>query len=127
MPGFLVTGSEDRKVKIWNVQDNKPSLVLSRNLDVGRIFSTQFAPDQEVAFRLSVAGSRGNLQVWDTSTNADVRATFGQRVKLPPNPEKERLVGTDGGVDDDDDSEDEAGGVDTKEGQADGWESMEED
>ena len=127
VPGFLVTGSEDRKVKIWNVQDNKPSLVLSRNLDVGRIFSTQFAPDQEVAFRLSVAGSRGNLQVWDTSTNADVRATFGQRVKLPPNPEKERLVGTDGGVDDDDDSEDEAGGVDTKEGQADGWESMEED
>ena len=125
VPGFLATGSEDKKIKLWNIQDNKPSLVVARNMEVGRIFAAHFAPDPEVAFRLSVAGSKGQLQVWDTSTNASVRSAFGNKVKMPEARGKERVVGATGGSDDEDESDDEEeGGVDA--GQ-DGWESMEED
>ena len=121
--GFLATGSDDKTVKLWNVEDNKPSMVVSRNLEVGRVFSTQFAPDAEVGFRLAVAGSKGRMQVWDTSTNAAVRKTFGQRISTPfEEGKKERLVGV---ADDSDDSDsDDEGGVGTG---AEGWESMDED
>ncbi|OCT45048.1 putative WD repeat-containing protein C17D11.16 [Cladophialophora carrionii] len=128
VPGLLATGSDDKKVKLWNVQDNKPNMVISRNLDVGRIFATQFAPDTEVAFRLSVAGSKGRLQVWDISTNPSVRKVFAGRVQLPESDGKERLVGaslSDHESDDDEDEEEE-GNADRAGGQ-DGWESMDED
>lgn len=132
VPGFLVTGSDDKKVKLWNIQDNKPSMVVARNLDVGRVFSAQFAPDPEVAFRLSVAGSKGRLQVWDTSTNASVRNVFAGKVKLPESSIEERLVGLNVSDDDDDESdaaeeEGEGQGMGTGKGDADGWESMDED
>jgi periodic tryptophan protein 1 len=129
VPGFLVTGSEDKKVKLWDVQNNKPNMIVSRNMDVGRVFAAQFAPDSHVAFRLSVAGSRGQLQVWDTSTNGSVRNVFGTRVKLPEDSGKgERMIGV---VDSDSDSDDEEGNVEeggmAVDEAADGWESMEED
>ena len=55
-------------------------MVVSRDLDVGRVFSTTFGPDAEVGFRLAVAGSKGNLQIWDTSTNKAVREAFATRI-----------------------------------------------
>lgn len=130
IPGFIATGSDDKKVKLWSIVDNKPSMVVSRNLEVGRVFSAQFAPDTEVSFRLCVAGSKGQVQVWDTSTNAAVRGTFKGRTKmpLPEGDVKERLVGT-GGADDSEESddEDEEDGQDGGGAPGDGWESMDED
>lgn len=120
IPDFLATGSDDKQVKLWNVQNHKPSMVVSRNLEVGRVFSARFAPDQEVSFRLAVAGSKGAVQVWDTSTNSAVRRTFAGRVAMPDGEVKERLVGVaadDSGTDEDEIDED----------KPDGWESMEED
>ena len=122
VPGFLVTGSEDKKIKLWSIQNNKPSMVVSRNFEVGRIFAAHFAPDTEVAFRLSIAGSKGQVQVWDTSTNAGVRKVFAGRVKMPEGDVKERLIGATGAGDSEDSDDDEGG-----EGGQDGWESMEED
>jgi periodic tryptophan protein 1 len=55
-------------------------MIVSRNLDVGKVFTATFAPDKEVGFRLAVAGSKGTVQIWDTSTNAAVRKTFADRV-----------------------------------------------
>jgi periodic tryptophan protein 1 len=132
VPGFLVTGSEDKRVKLWNVQDGKPSMVVSRNVDVGRIFSAQFAPDHEVAFRLSVAGSRGQLQVWDTSTNPNVRNVFGGRVKMPADSGNgERMVAVAESDSESESDEEDAGqggmAVEGEEaGGQDGWESMDE-
>lgn len=80
IPGFMATGSTDKTVKLWNIGAEGPSLVVSRDFGVGKVFSTNFAPDKEVAFRLAVAGSKGTVSVWDTSTNAGVRNAFGQRV-----------------------------------------------
>ncbi|PGH31488.1 periodic tryptophan protein 1 [[Emmonsia] crescens] len=126
IPGFLVTGSSDKQVKLWNVQDNKPNMVVSRKLEVGKVFSTKFAPDQEVSFRLAVAGSKGVVQIWDTSTNAAVRRAFSARLGTSPQEEvKERLIGisqNDGSDSDDSDAAAGDGEVDRE-----GWESMDED
>jgi periodic tryptophan protein 1 len=128
IPGFLVTGSTDKQVKLWSVQEDKPSLVVSRKLEVGKVFATSFAPDPEVGFRLAVAGSKGVVQIWDTSTNAAVRRTFADRV--PDSAEvsggeiKERTVGVNqGGNDGDSDSSE---GEEPGEENQGGWESMDE-
>jgi periodic tryptophan protein 1 len=93
IPGFMVTGSTDKEVKLWNVDDAGPKMVVSRNLDVGKVFSTTFAPDKEVGFKLAVAGSKGAVQIWDTSTNAAVRRIFADRLAPSENGNvKERLV-----------------------------------
>lgn len=122
IPGFMATGSTDKTVKLWNIQATGPSLVVSRNLDVGKVFATSFAPDPEVAFRLAVAGSSGSMHVWDTSTNPGVRSVFGQRVPaLKEGVSEDRLVGV---MDDESSSsEDEGEGENNEEG----GDSMDED
>ncbi|KAL2369451.1 rRNA processing protein Pwp1 [Blastomyces gilchristii SLH14081] len=125
IPGFLVTGSTDKQVKLWNVQDNKPNMVVSRKLEVGKVFSTTFAPDQEVSFRLAVAGSKGVVQIWDTSTNAAVRRAFSARLGPSAGEEvRERMIGISQNDSDSDDSDAAEGGGEM--GQ-DGWESIDED
>ena len=37
---------------------------LSRQLTIGQIAALRFAPDEEVGFRLAVAGSKGLVQIW---------------------------------------------------------------
>ena len=115
IPDFLATGSDDKQVKLWDVSNKKPTMIVSRNLDVGRVFSTHFAPDEEVGFRLSVSGSKGMLQVWDTSTNAAMRRAFAGRVTLPEGDVKERLIGTRADDSDDSDDDEEEGGVEMEE------------
>ncbi|KAH0551666.1 hypothetical protein GP486_007116 [Trichoglossum hirsutum] len=123
IPGFLVTGSTDKEVKLWSVQSSGPSMVVSRNLGVGKVFSANFAPDKEVGFRLAVAGSKGTMQIWDTSTNAAVRRTFAHRVAPAQGEAEERLVSLE--EDDSSDGEGEDGkGEIAERGE---WESMDED
>ncbi|KAK3336512.1 WD40-repeat-containing domain protein, partial [Cercophora scortea] len=112
IPGFMATGSTDKTVKLWNITAAGPSLVVSRDFDVGKVFTTSFAPDKAVAFRLAVAGSKGNMTVWDTSTNSGVRAAFAQ--KLPSRPTgasevEDKLVGVEDGEEESSDEEGEEG------------------
>ncbi|KAI0842229.1 WD40 repeat-like protein [Hypoxylon sp. FL0890] len=123
IPGFMATGSTDKTVKLWNIQPTGPAMVVSRNLDVGKVFAANFAPDAEVAFRLAVAGSKGTMNVWDTSTNAAVRQAFAHKISNKSEGEvRERLIGVD---EDESSSEDEGGeGDDDENGEP---ESMDED
>ncbi|KFX95073.1 hypothetical protein V490_04035, partial [Pseudogymnoascus sp. VKM F-3557] len=105
IPGFMATGSTDRTVKLWNIQASGPTMVVSRNLEVGKVFSTVFAPDEEVGFRLAVAGSKGSVNIWDTSTNAAVRKAFATRLAPVEGEIKERLVGVN--ADEEESSDDE--------------------
>ena len=98
-------------------------MVVSRNLEVGKVFSTVFAPDEEVGFRLAVAGSKGTMQIWDTSTNPAIRRAFAHRVKPVDGEVRERLVG----VEDSSEYEDDDGPEEADEGKGAGWESMDED
>lgn len=124
IPGFMATGSTDRTVKLWNIQPSGPTMVVSRNLEVGKVFSTVFAPDKEVGFRLAVAGSKGSVQIWDTSTNPAIRKAFAHRVKPVDGEVKERLVGVE---EDSSESEDDDGPEEADEGKGGRWESMDED
>ncbi|KAL1901969.1 rRNA-processing protein [Sporothrix stenoceras] len=133
IPGYMATGSGDRTVKLWNIQASGPSMVVSRTLDVGKVFSTQFAPDPEVSFRLAVAGSKGNLTVWDTSTNAAVRRAFAS--KLPNGAEgdvEERMIGVEDdeseeSSDDEEEGDEGEGGAAVAKSSDDDDESMGED
>ncbi len=126
IPGFMATGSSDKTVKLWNIGAEGPSMVVSRNFEVGRVFATTFGPDPEVAFRLAVAGSKGTMTVWDTSTNPGVRKSFGQKVPTRADgaDREDRLVGVQD--DSDESSSDEEDGEGADAGQEDG-ESMDED
>ena len=104
IPGYLVSGSTAKEIKLWNVQPTGPCLVTSRNLDIGKVFATKFAPDAEVAFRLAAAGSKGALQIWDTSTNPAVRGAFANRVVPIEGVVQERVIAVD---EDSSDSEEE--------------------
>ena len=120
----MASGSTDKEVKLWNVQSTGPSMVVSRNLEVGKVFSTRFAPDPEVAFRLAVAGSKGSMQIWDTSTNPAIRHAFGSRVAPSFIKDgKDRLIGLE---EDSSDSEQEGGGEPGGDGEK-GGQSMDED
>ena len=110
-------------------------MVVSRNLGVGKVFATSFAPDREVGFRLAVAGSKGEVQIWDTSTNAAVRRTFAHRVAggvgfKRDEEVKERLVGIKDIADSsssEEEEEEDVEGEGEKDREAQGWESMDED
>jgi periodic tryptophan protein 1 len=129
VPGMIATGSTDRTVKLWSITENAgPSLVASRDLGVGKVFSANFAPDAEVAFRLAVAGSKGAVQVWDTSTNRAVRENFAGRAPLPA-PEadvKERLVGLEPDNEEEEEEQEAAEAAQAGDNGA-AWESMDED
>jgi len=132
IPGFMATGSTDKTVKLWNIQPTGPSMVVSRDdLGLGKIFSTSFAPDAEVAFRLAVAGSKGEVKVWDTSTNAGVRKAFATKLPNTPAGEvEERLVGIDddeSSSEDDEEDGEEGGAAVDGDGDGDGDESMGDD
>ncbi|KPV75970.1 uncharacterized protein RHOBADRAFT_35750 [Rhodotorula graminis WP1] len=82
--GCIVTGGTDNMVKVWNVQEQDGgkrhiSLVTARDLGVGKVFSASFCPDDPTT--LAVAGSKANLQIWDTATNPGIRTVFGDRLR----------------------------------------------
>lgn len=95
-------------------------MVLSRDLDLGKIFSTQFAPDPEVAMRVAVAGSAGSIKVWDLSTSSAARKAFGISGRAKEVVEEGKVVGvTENDEEDEDDEED-------GDGEEGGWENMDD-
>lgn len=128
VPGFLATGGQDKIVKLWNTESplGGPSMVVSRDMDVGKIFSVGFAPDEAVGYVLSVAGTSGVANIWDTSTNAGVRKVFGDRVKAREGRTEDATIAAAESDSDDSESGDEG---DDGDAGPDGWESdsMDED
>ena len=70
-PPMFATSSVDKSVKLWQIKDNKPALIASRDLKVGAVFSMQFG-DRNSPFFLCAAGSKGRVGVWDTMESEDV-------------------------------------------------------
>jgi len=97
-------------------------MVLSRDLDLGKVFSTRFGPDSEVAMRVAVAGSTGSVKVWDLSTSTAARKAFGVSGRAKDVVEDGKVVG----VLDEGDEEEEEEGEEGEEG-GEGWEDMDDD
>ena len=117
--GLIVTGSTDKFVKLWHVAPSHsgPSMVLSRDLDLGKIFSTQFGPDPDVAMKVAVAGSGGSVKVWDLSSSNAARKAFGVSTRAKEIVEEGKVVGV---KEDEEDNE-----SDEEDEQV--WENMDDD
>ncbi|KAL1949629.1 hypothetical protein VTO73DRAFT_8510 [Trametes versicolor] len=82
--GIIATGGTDKIVKVWNVTEDQDlgkrqvSLVTSRDLGVGKIFSTVWSPDDPLT--LAAAGSKAKLQIWDVGANQNARKVLGPKV-----------------------------------------------
>jgi len=101
---LMVSSSSDHQVKLWNIANDQPSMVLSRDFDVGKVFSVGFGPEKATKSLLSVAGSQGKLKVWDAFSNRAVRSAFARPGETKPQSElNEKLVAAN---DDDEESED---------------------
>lgn len=98
--GCIATGGADKLVKIWNVDDSSGkmnvTLVTSRDLGVGKVFSTTFSPDDPLT--VAAGGSKAKLQVWDIGANFGARKAFGTKLKEAGKVLKEREDGGNGGV-----------------------------
>lgn len=75
-PHLLATGSTDKMVKLWDIKDNHPTCICSKNPGVGAVFAAAFCKDSP--FLLALGGSKGNLDVWDTLTETEVMRRFGK-------------------------------------------------
>jgi periodic tryptophan protein 1 len=119
-PGLIVTGSTDKIVKLWRVTPSSqgPSMVLSRDLDLGKIFTTQFGPDPEVSMRVAVAGSTGSIKVWDLSTSSAARKAFGVSGRSKEAVEEGKVVGI---------SEEKEEESEEDQDQGEGWEEMDDE
>ncbi|KAI6695876.1 hypothetical protein NL676_023586 [Syzygium grande] len=78
-PNLLATGSTDKMVKLWDLSNNQPSCIASRNPKAGAVFSVSFSEDSP--FVLAIGGSKGRLEVWDTLSDAAVSRRFGNHSK----------------------------------------------
>lgn len=100
--GCIVTGGMDKLVKIWNITDEEQagkrnvSLVASRDLGVGKVFSTVFSPDDPLT--LAAAGSKAKLQIWDVGANIGARKVFGAKLHEAGRVLREKEAREDGGI-----------------------------
>lgn len=98
--GCIATGGADKLVKIWDVDDSSGkmnvTLVTSRDLGVGKVFSTTFSPDDPLT--VAAGGSKAKLQVWDIGANFGARKAFGTKLKEAGKVLREREDGGNGGV-----------------------------
>ncbi|KAJ8565013.1 hypothetical protein K7X08_001473 [Anisodus acutangulus] len=78
VPNLLATGSTDKTVKLWDLTNNQPSCIASRNPKAGAVFSVSFS--DYCPFLLAVGGSKGKLQLWDISSEDAVLKKYGKYV-----------------------------------------------
>ncbi|GMN54382.1 hypothetical protein TIFTF001_023512 [Ficus carica] len=65
-PNLLATGSTDKMVKLWDLSNNQPSCIASKNPKAGAVFSVLFSEDSP--FLLAIGGSKGRLEPAEESS-----------------------------------------------------------
>ncbi|XP_071494540.1 periodic tryptophan protein 1 homolog [Diadema antillarum] len=81
IPDLLVTCSADASYKVWDIQDNKPALIVSKDPKMGVINNAVFCPDSP--FLVAMGGERDSLRLMDLAQHAPVTKRFEDRRKEP--------------------------------------------
>jgi len=68
----------DKTVKLWDIQNNTPSCVASKDLGVGKVFATEFSPDTPLL--AAIGGSKGKIVIWNIADNAGALPIFHKRM-----------------------------------------------
>ena len=66
------------QVKLWDLKDNKPSLIAAQDLKVGAAFTAGFC--QDAPWLLAAGGAMGTVAVWDLMTSAAVTSRYGKKL-----------------------------------------------
>ncbi|KAL7648865.1 UNVERIFIED_CONTAM: hypothetical protein RMT77_000785 [Armadillidium vulgare] len=84
LPGCLVTASEDKLVKVWDLH-HQPSakLIDIQKFNIGLIHSVSCSPDSPFVLSLGGNNKVENFKVWDMRTSKKVRRGFEDRLGLP--------------------------------------------
>lgn len=73
-----MTCSFDKTVKIWDLENQKPNLVHTRDMGLGKLFASSFCPDAPMV--IAVAGGKGKVEVFDAGQIQNVRRRFESRI-----------------------------------------------
>ncbi|XP_071791805.1 periodic tryptophan protein 1 homolog [Asterias amurensis] len=84
VPSCLVTASSDYEYKIWDIKDNKPSLIVSKDPKMGSINCAHCNPNSPFIFGLG--GERDGLRLVDITSHAPVHRHFSKRQRMQPTP-----------------------------------------
>ncbi|KAF9519677.1 hypothetical protein BS47DRAFT_1374991 [Hydnum rufescens UP504] len=102
--GCIATAGTDKLVKIWNIEEvgskREVSMVTSRDLGVGKVFSVTWSPDDPLT--IAAGGSKAKLQIWEVGANMGARKAFKAKLAQAGRELREKTnEGVIGVVDDD--------------------------
>ncbi|OQV13491.1 Periodic tryptophan protein 1-like protein [Hypsibius exemplaris] len=82
IPGLLVTTSEDKRIKVWDVQGSHiPDLVLERKLKMGEIQFAAMSPDSPFVISLGGEDSDSNFRILNLyHISEEVKKRFDARI-----------------------------------------------
>jgi len=77
-PVMFATASLDQTVKLWAILDAGPTMLASKNIEVGSVFSVAFDSKEGNPFLLVGGGNKGKTAVWDTLENESISNYYGK-------------------------------------------------
>lgn len=80
IPGLVATASTDKTVKLWRTtgEGAVPTLVSSKEMAVGKLFSMGWSTEASQPWTLACGGSKGQLAIWEADEQAGLAESFQQ-------------------------------------------------
>lgn len=78
VPDFLLTGSTDQTLKLWNLHNNEAECIVSKDLGIGKVFSASFSKDSP--YLVSAAGSEGIMSIWNLCDVLKFKAKLDEKM-----------------------------------------------
>lgn len=75
-PGCLVTASQDKNFKVWDIQSGKPNFICEHDFKIGGIYVATACPDAPFAFCMGGDNRSENFKVWDIRQSAAGLTSF---------------------------------------------------